>query len=90
VHRHHLVEALGRQHRAVRTGELRTDQEGFDAARAEEDECGEEVEEADPLVVDGREPAEKSGALLPDQPKALCAPARERREDLDGYLSSSR
>ena len=75
---------------SVWPGKLRADQQGLDAAGAEEDERREEVEKTDPLVVDGREPAEQARALFPDQLEPLEAAAGDRRKDLDGYLSPSR
>ena len=81
---------LGRQHRAVRSGQLRADQQGLDAAGTEEHERGEEVEQADPLVIDRRQPAEQSGTFLPDQLQPLRTAACERWQDLDCYFSSSR
>jgi hypothetical protein len=70
--------------------ELRADQERFDPSRAEECERREEVEETDPLVVDGRQPAEQPGALLPDTFEPVDALQRLRWEDVDRYLSPSR
>ena len=90
VHRHRLVEGLRRQHRSVRPGQLSADQQRLDTARAEEHERGEEVEQADPLVIDRRQPAEQSGTFLPDQTQPLRTPACERWQDLDGHFSSSR
>ena len=76
---------------SIRAGELRADQQGLDAAGAEEDERREEVEEADAFVVDGRQPAEQAGTLFPDQLEPFETAARRGRgEDLDGYLSPSR
>src|SRR4051812_4595908 len=50
----------------LRLRELEADEQRLDAARAEEDERGPEVEEADPLVVDRGQPAEEPGPLRPD------------------------
>jgi hypothetical protein len=90
VHRHDLVEGLRGQHLSVRPSQLRTDQERLDTARREENERREEVEQADPLVVDSRQPAEQAGALLPDQFEPLGAATCDGRSDVDGYFSLSR
>jgi hypothetical protein len=75
VHRHHLVVGLGGEDGPVRAGELRSHQQRLDPARGEERERREEVEEADALVVDGRQPAEDARPLLPDQVEPLGAAA---------------
>jgi hypothetical protein len=90
VHGHQLVEGARGQHRAVGLRELRADQQRLDPARAEEGERGEEVEERDPLVVDRRQPAEETWALLPDPLEPVDALPRAWAEDVDGYLSCSR
>jgi hypothetical protein len=68
---------------------LGADQERLDAARGEERERREEVEEADALVVDGREPAEQSRPLFPDQIEPFVPAPRNRWSD-DGYFRLSR
>ena len=66
VHREQLVVLLGRQQRLVGTRELDAQDERLEAAGDEKDEGGDDVAEADLLVVDGRDPAEKPGLRRPD------------------------
>jgi rhodanese-related sulfurtransferase len=68
--------------------QLRAHQQRLDSAGREEREAREEVEDADALVVDGREPAEQARPLLPDQVDPLDAVVRDRRRR-DGYLRPS-
>jgi hypothetical protein len=56
VHREELVERLRSDERVVRDRELQADDERLGPADGKEEERGEEIEDADPLVVDGRRP----------------------------------
>ncbi len=62
VQGHHLVVGIAREEVLVRLRELGAHQEGKHAAGAEEDEARDEVEDPDPLVVDGRDPARVAAA----------------------------
>jgi hypothetical protein len=62
VHGEDLVVDLGRQQLLARTGQLRADEERFDAADQEEGEGGDAVHDADLLVIDRRDPAAPAGA----------------------------
>ena len=66
VHREQLVILLGRQQRLVGTRELDAQDERLETAGDEKDEGGDDVAEADLLVVDGRDPAEKSWLRRPN------------------------
>jgi len=70
--------------------ELCPNQQRLDAARCEEAERRKEVEEPDPLVIDGRQPAEEARAFFPDPFEPVDALPRAWAEDVDGYLSPSR
>ena len=63
VDRQHLVVRVLRQERLVRRRELRAHEQREDAAGDEEDERRRDVEDPDPLVVDGDEPARDAAAL---------------------------
>ena len=54
---------LRRQEGVVRLAQLDADQQRLDPADQEEDEGGGAVEDADPLVVDGGDPAPQPGLL---------------------------
>jgi hypothetical protein len=41
-------------------------------------------------VVDGRQPAEQAGTLLPDPLEPVDALPRARRKDVDRYFNASR
>ncbi len=56
VHGEQRVVGLGTHHTQVRTQQLRPDQHRFEPADQQEREGGDAVENADPLVVDGRDP----------------------------------
>ena len=56
VHREHLVVLVGREHRAVRAGQLGADQQGLDAADDEERHRDHAVHDSELLVVNGEEP----------------------------------
>ena len=58
VHGEERVERLGAHHRAVRSRQLQADDQRLDPAEQEERERGDPVEDADPLVIDGGDPAE--------------------------------
>jgi hypothetical protein len=75
VHSHELVECPWADEPLVGLRELRADQQRLGAAGGEEDERRPEVEKADPLVVDGGQPAEHSRALEPDSLQCLDARA---------------
>jgi hypothetical protein len=57
VHREDLVVDIRGKNVAVGTRQLHPDQQRFDATDEEERERGEPVQDPDPLVVDGRDPA---------------------------------
>jgi hypothetical protein len=63
VHGHQLVVVLGREEALVRMRELGAHQHREDPARAEEDQARDEVEDPDPLVVDGRDPGREPAAV---------------------------
>ncbi len=58
VHREDLVVGVGREEAPVRARELQAHEERLDAADGEEEERRQEVEDADALVIDGRDPGE--------------------------------
>ena len=60
MHREQLVVLLRRQQRLVRARELDAQDESFETAGDEENEGGDDVANPDLLVVDSRDPAEKS------------------------------
>jgi hypothetical protein len=62
VQGHHLVVGIPRQEVLVRLRQLRAHEERKHAAGAEEDEARDEVEDSNPLVVDGRDPAREAAA----------------------------
>ncbi len=66
MQREKLVVLLGREQRLVRAGELQAHDQRLDPADHEEDESGDEIADADRLVVDAREPADQAGLGLPD------------------------
>ena len=57
VDRHELVVVLGAQYPGVRLRELRAHRKRHEAAEGKEDERGRDVEDPDPLVISGDEPA---------------------------------
>jgi hypothetical protein len=61
VHGEDLVVGVGAQHGVLRRSQLQAEQERLEAADEEERESGRQVEDADLLVVDGRDP--RPGAL---------------------------
>jgi hypothetical protein len=61
VHREHLVVQIRREHGAVRTGELGSDEQGFDAADEKEHKGGDAVHDPDALVVDREQPRPPAG-----------------------------
>ena len=61
MHREQLVERIRRDERAVRLRELTADDQRLEAADQEEGERGDAVQDADPLVIDGGEPAPEAG-----------------------------
>ena len=63
VHRDDLVVRVAGDHAAVGLGELRADQERQEPGQREEEPRGADVEDPDPLVVDGDEPARDLAAL---------------------------
>jgi hypothetical protein len=89
VHGHQLVVGLRREHLLVRLRELRPHQQRLDPTGAEKRERGEEVEEPDPLVIRGRQPAEETPGLDPDPLEPLDAPEAGFR-DRSHYLRPSR
>ena len=63
VHGEELIENLGAQHGVLRHRQLETDQHRLQATDEEEEEAGEEVEDPDPLVVHGRDPAPQTAGV---------------------------
>ena len=63
VHRDDLVVGVARHDAAVGVRELRADQQREEAGDGEEEPGGRDVEDPDPLVVDGDEPARHAAAL---------------------------
>src|ERR1041384_4424162 len=61
VHREQRIERLGAHQRVIRLHQLDAHDERFDPAHQEEEERGRPVQDADPLVVDGRDPAPDAG-----------------------------
>ena len=90
MHRHRLVEAVGAQDVVVRRDQLGPDQQRLHPARGEERQRGEQVEQADALVVDGGEPAGQAPALAPDALQALDAGQGLGCGDDGHYRSDSR
>jgi hypothetical protein len=64
VHGEHLVVGVLAHHLQARLGQLAADQQGQDAAGQEDRERGEDVEQADLLVVDGGHPVDDAARLL--------------------------
>ena len=73
VHGEELAVLLGSEQSLVGAGELRADEQSFDAADQQKEKRGENVALADFLVVDGGEPAEEAGFALPDFLKLVRA-----------------
>jgi hypothetical protein len=90
VEREELVERVRRDDACVRLGQLRADDQRLDPAQAEEGQRRDEVKNPDLLVVDGRDPVEETGPLLPDPFEPPNAPLGLRGVDDDCYRSVSR
>ncbi|MDR8957485.1 hypothetical protein FEP76_06014 [Burkholderia multivorans] len=67
VHREQRVVLRGREQRRVRPRELDAHHERLDAAEQQEREGGDDVAQADPLVIDGAEPAAPARLGLPQR-----------------------
>ena len=63
VHRHDTRVRPTAEHGGVRAGQLEPHQDRQDSGENEEDPCEAEVESADPLVIDGDEPAGDAAAV---------------------------
>ena len=68
-----LVVLLRRQQMQVRTSQLQAEDQRLDAARDQEGEGGDDVADADFLVIDGRKPAVKPRPGFPDRLKPACS-----------------
>src|SRR5438874_9452799 len=98
VHREHLVVRVAGEDVLVRPRELRAHQQGDDPAGHEEDQAREDVEDPDPLVVDGRQPARVAAARDDGRsgsardPNRHSAPSSNAADMylLDGALACSR
>ncbi len=76
VHREELIIGVRRQHLQVRLRQLDAHGERFDAADQQEEERRAEIADADPLVIDGRQPAVDARAPSPRSRAACGALAR--------------
>jgi type II secretory pathway component PulJ len=65
VHREDLVVLRRGEELVLRLGQLDADQQGHDAADQEEEERGVQVEDAELLVVDRRQPRDQPLVLVP-------------------------
>jgi hypothetical protein len=92
VEREELVVGARRDEVVVRLDQLRPHHHRLDAAGAEQDERRPEVEEADPLVVGRRQPAEHAWPALPHHLEPVHSPSggRSRRRCDRHYFSSSK
>ena len=63
MHGEELVEPLGTDELAVGPGQLKPDHERLEPGDEEEEERAPAVQDADPLVVDGREPRRDATGL---------------------------
>jgi hypothetical protein len=78
VHRHHGVVFLGCKQGVVRRPQLQTQQQRLGPAEQEEAERRDQVHDADPLVVAGRDPVEPTGGRRCDA----------TRDDLGGWRAT--